>query len=56
MSRPNLVDTRVYHKFLKKFTKSNNNHLSYKFNIAIVVFMCMGLLLIYGIYLDKSEK
>jgi len=56
MVKPKLVDNNFYHKIKRKFIKNNNNILSYRFNLVIIIFILLSLLFIYWIYLEKKNK
>lgn len=56
MVKPMLVDNKFYHKIRKRFIVQNNNILSYRFNLGIVIFIILSLLFVYWIYLDKKGE
>lgn len=56
MVRPNLVDDKVYNSVVKSFITSDNEIISLRFNVLLIVFILMGIFLVYFIYLDKSKE
>ncbi len=56
MVKPNLVDQNIYHKIRYKFIKRNNDKISYRFNLGIVIFILVCIIFLYYLYKQKQSK
>ncbi len=54
MVKPSLVDTNLYHKIKYKFIRNNNNILSYRFNLGIIIFILVCIIFLYYLYKQKQ--